>query len=178
MRFTDREVHRRTGLTPLSVSTDRIAHPALRWAGIEARLRDSGFGVARDGSGVVCEVYPAAALRCWSLTHRGYKGPKNAGERADLVVALSETLTWLDWNGHQDQCAADDNALDAVLAALVAREAARGRCAPPPEELREVVCREGWIWLPQADQHDSRSTAMDSPPSAAVSRGADACDSA
>src|SRR5690625_1262568 len=51
MRATDREVHRRTGLTPLSVSTDRIAHPALRWAGIEAHLRESGIDTARAGSG-------------------------------------------------------------------------------------------------------------------------------
>jgi predicted nuclease with RNAse H fold len=59
MRTTDRAVHRRTGLTPLSVSTDRIAYPALRWAGLEARLRELGIDVSRDGSGTVCEVYPA-----------------------------------------------------------------------------------------------------------------------
>ncbi|GAA4284166.1 DUF429 domain-containing protein [Brevibacterium daeguense] len=150
MRVTDRMVHRATGLTPLSVSTDRIAHPAMRWAGIEARLRDIGVDVARDGSGAVCEVYPAAALRRWSLPHRGYKGAKNAGERSALVVALSEKLARLEWNGHRDLCVADDNALDAVLAALVAREVSHGRGEPPPEELRGTARREGWIWLPEA----------------------------
>src|SRR5699024_1868030 len=64
----------RTGLPPLSVATDRIAHPALRWAGIESRLRELGLDVARDGSGAICEVYPAAALHSWGLAHRGYKG--------------------------------------------------------------------------------------------------------
>ena len=149
MRTTDREVHRRIGLTPLSVSTDRIAHPAMRWAGIEARLRELGLSPSRDGSGVICEVYPAAALRCWSLPYRGYKGMKNSAARADLVARLSRQLSWLDWNGHQDLCAADDNALDAVLAAVIAREVELSRCVPPPDELRDVASREGWIWLPQ-----------------------------
>lgn len=151
MRATDREVHRRTGLTPLSVSTDRIAHPALRWAGIEARLRERGKYVDRAGSGVICEVYPAAALRLWGLPYRGYKGAKNAARRAGLIAALSERNPWLDWNGHRDLCLADDNALDAVLAALIAREATHGVCSPPPTDLMELARREGWIWLPEPE---------------------------
>ncbi|ROR72189.1 uncharacterized protein DUF429 [Bogoriella caseilytica] len=150
MRVTDRDVHRRTGLTPLSVSTDRIAYPALRWAGIEARLREQGTDVSRDGSGAVIEVYPAAALRCWSLPHRGYKETKNAGARLGLVTELEARTPWLDWNGHRDLCAADDNALDAVIAALITREASLGACEPPPEDLREIARQEGWIWLPSA----------------------------
>lgn len=148
MRSTDTEVHRRTGLTPLSVATDRIAYPALRWAGIEARLRGLGVDVARDGSGVVCEVYPAAALRGWSMPHRGYKGAKNTVQRADLVHTLAQRAPWLAWNGHRDLCAADDNAFDAVLAALIAREVALGRSDPPPKALHAAARQEGWIWLP------------------------------
>jgi len=149
MRATDREVHRRTGLTPLSVSTDRIAHPALRWAGIEAHLREAGIDTARDGSGRVAEVYPAAALRCWSLPHRGYKGAGKLGPRTELVAALSRALPWLDWNGHRELCTADDDALDAVLAALVAREVHLGRTQAPPPELRGTARIEGWIHLPR-----------------------------
>ncbi|RSZ65556.1 DUF429 domain-containing protein [Corynebacterium hylobatis] len=151
MRATDLAVHQHTGLTPLSVSTDRIAHPALRWAGMEARLRDLGVDTARDGSGVICEVYPAAALRCWSLPYRGYKAAKNAGPRAELVELLRQRWTWLDWNSKEDLCVADDNALDAVLAAVIAREIAFGRCEAPPAELRESTRREGWIWLPKEE---------------------------
>ena len=148
MRETDLVVRRRTGLTPLSVATDRIAHPALRWAGIESRLRELGLDVARDGSGAICEVYPAAALRSWGLAHRGYKGTRNTAPRAALVDALAARLPGLDWNGHRPLCASDDDALDAVLAALIAREVAQGRAIPPcPEEL-ELARQEGWIWLP------------------------------
>lgn len=152
MRATDLEVHRYTGLTPLSVSTDRIAYPALRWAGIEARLREAGIDAARDGSGVISEVYPAAALRCWALPHRGYKGAKNADRRSELVADLSARIPWLDWNGHRDLCETDDNALDAVLAALIAREVGLGHGRPPPDELRETARREGWIWLPRRER--------------------------
>src|SRR5699024_996512 len=55
LRTTDREIHRATGLTPLSVSANLIAYPAFRWAGIEARLREQHINVSRDGSGVVAE---------------------------------------------------------------------------------------------------------------------------
>lgn len=149
MRVTDEDVYGRTGLTPLSVSTDRIAHPAMRWSSLEARLRDRGVDVARDGSGVVCEIYPAGALRCWSLPHRGYKGAKNIATRAELVAALSQRFTELDWNGYEDSCIADDNILDAVIAALMAREVAHGRAVPPPDDVQKTARREGWIWLPQ-----------------------------
>lgn len=161
MRATDAEVHRRTGLTPLSVSTDRIAHPALRWAGIEARLRELGVNVARDGSGVVCEVYPAAALHGWSLGHRGYKGRHNAEPRAELVAALALKAPWLAWNGHRDLCSADDNALDAVLAALICREVALGRGEPPPEALLAAARQEGWIWLTRQESPTAPAAARD-----------------
>ena len=148
MRATDRAVQRRTGLTPLSVSTDRIAHPALRWAGIEARLRARGTAVPRDGAGAVCEVYPAAALKVWGLPHRGYKGARNAASRAALVEALEARLPGLDWNGHRALCASSDDALDAVLAALVAREVAHGRAVAPQATELGLARQEGWIWLP------------------------------
>lgn len=151
MRATDLEVHRRTGLVPLSVAADRIAHAALRWAGIEARLRDEGVDMARDGSGVICEVYPAAALKRWSMTFRGYKGPKNAQTRGELVTVLSDTFTWLEWGGHRDLCSQDDNALDAVLAAVIAQQVAGGACEGPPVEWRDAARTEGWIWLPKVE---------------------------
>lgn len=148
MRTTDLDVHRRIGITPLSVATDRIAHAALRWAGVEARLRDLGVDVSRSGSGAICEVCPAAALKAWSMPYRGYKGKEAASQREGLVGRMCERFPELSWNGYQELCARDDNALDAVLAALLAREADRGNCESPPARLCDVVSREGWIWLP------------------------------
>lgn len=150
MRKTDLEVHRRTGLVPLSVVADRIAHAAIRWAGIEARLKEAGVNAARDGSGVICEVYPAAALKRWSMPFRGYKRRENAQARHELVMTLSDAFRWLDWADHKETCSRDDNALDAVLAALIARQVAGGACEGPPDELLETVRTEGWIWLPAA----------------------------
>ena len=159
LRATDLEVHRRTGLTPLSVATDRIAHPALRWAGIEARLRAEGLDTRRDGAGQICEVYPAAALRIWGLAHRGYKGAEKGAPRAALVDALDAQLPALDWNGHREQCAAEEDALDAVLAALIAREVDHGRAVPPPAEQRGLARQEGWIWLPREGTFPLRTDA-------------------
>lgn len=69
-RVTDLVVRAEGGGNPLSVAADRIAHAAFRCAGLLARLAQEGEPVDRSGSGVVVEVYPAAALRRWGLTHR------------------------------------------------------------------------------------------------------------
>lgn len=147
MRRTDLAVRARLGLVPLSVSTDRIAHPALRWAALEARLTGLGMDCRRDGAGAVCEVYPAAALRAWGLPHRGYK--REAAEaREHLVAALGERLPWFDWNGHDAACIASDDVLDAVLAAVVARESSGGRTERPAVQERDFALQEGWIHVP------------------------------
>ncbi|MCF2588666.1 DUF429 domain-containing protein [Brevibacterium sp. UCMA 11752] len=151
MRTTDLVVRDRTGIVPLSVSADKIAYPALRWAGVEARLRVQGTDVARDGSGRICEVYPAATLKCWLLPSRGYKGKQNKALRVDLITQLTRVFPSLNWNGHQEICASDDNAFDAVLAALMAYLVHQDLAVPPPPEASDVVLREGWIWLPETD---------------------------
>lgn len=152
LRTTDIEVHRRTGLTPLSVSANLIAYPAFRWAGIESRLREMGTDVSRDGSGTVAEVYPAAALYCWGLPHTGYKTAKNRAKRAVIIEALSQRFASLDWNGYEALALADDNALDAVIAALVAHQIAHGRCVGPEDRHRQVAAVEGWIWIPKTPE--------------------------
>lgn len=148
LRLTDRLVHRRTGRTPLSVSTDRIGLPALRWAGISAALADTGLTVRRDGSGQVHEVYPAGALAIWGLPHRGYKGAANARVRTRLVNALSAVVPDLDWGPHRATVERSDDALDAVIAALIARSHAAGQTLLPELGQRDRATREGWICLP------------------------------
>lgn len=149
LRTTDMAVHRRTGITPLSVSANLIAYPAFRWAGIEAMLRDEGIDTSRDGSGAVAEVYPAAALYRWGLPHRGYKGTKNATVRQRMVQLLATLFPAFDWQGFEALAIADDNVLDAVLAALVTQQMAQGNCEGPAADEREIARAEGWIWLPK-----------------------------
>lgn len=146
MRATDLDIHARTGLTPLSVSADRIAHAALRWAAIEAALTNDGHDCARDGSGLLAEVYPAAALSVWKLTHRGYKRAVNRTSLDALVDQLRNAAPWLDLGSHELICRESDDALDAVICALVARAVALGRTQGPPAD--SPASAEGWIHVP------------------------------
>lgn len=129
---------------PLSVSTDKIAFPAMRAAALLSRLPGR---VALDGAGSVVEVYPAAALRRWGLASRKYKGKDNVAARADLVDALlAMTLGWLDVGDVTiELCRSSDDAFDALIAALVARAAALALVDPIPDEDRSAALREGWI---------------------------------
>ncbi len=60
-RGTDHHVHTITDRWPLSVSSDRIAIPAWRCAGLLRRL-GNGRPIDRAGGDQVVEVYPGAAL--------------------------------------------------------------------------------------------------------------------
>jgi len=146
-RRTDLMVHETLGIWPMSVAADRIAHVAMRCAGLLARLAADGLAVDRTGAGVVVEVYPAASLRRWGLEpFRRYKGAANA-DRLDLLVsALSTAAPWLRLREFEAVCRRSDHALDAVLAALTARAAALGQTTAPAGEHAAV---EGWIAVPE-----------------------------
>ncbi|WP_275793470.1 DUF429 domain-containing protein [Prescottella equi] len=146
-RRTDRVVHVVTGIVPLSVSADLIAHVALRCAGLLAWLEVAGVGVDRV-DGPVIEVYPAAALQQWGLPFRGYKGSANREKLAQLVASLDEATPYLDLADFRGACEASDDAFDAVVAAVIARAAAVGRTRLPNGVDAEVAGREGWIHLP------------------------------
>ena len=147
LRATDHRVRELTGRWPLSVSTDRIAIPALRAARVLSRLP---FATDRDGSGRIVEVYPAAALTMWGCDPRRYKRAAGREARRRLVAAFRDrTSRWLrmrdaDW----ERCAAADDAFDALVAALAVRAAALGSVDPCPPELGEAAAREGWIAVP------------------------------
>ncbi len=141
-RATDHWVHAQHRLWPLSVSTDRIAYPALRAAPLLE-------GMPRDGSGALIEAYPALALLRWGLPHRRYKGMAGRAEREKIVEQLLAALPRLrDGGAHLDRLRDNDNCLDALVAALVARAAARDLCEPIPSEHRGDARVEGWIHVP------------------------------
>jgi hypothetical protein len=158
LRETDRVVRRRSGRRPLSVTSDRIAIPAMRCAGLlTAIARQIGAEqVRRDGSGLCCEVYPDPALRGWvagtsaALARASYKGKDNSTRRMELLGALLEQLPLDDPDGRLEQIAGEDDYLDALTSALVARAAERGRTYRPESSLEvERAEVEGWIHLPQ-----------------------------
>src|SRR4051812_4179341 len=67
-RATDRFVYRKAAKTPLSVSADKIASPAMRCAVLlsDIRRHDGAGAVDGRGTGLVCEAYPDPALRRWT----------------------------------------------------------------------------------------------------------------
>lgn len=145
LRLTDRRVHEQLGLTPLSVSTDRIALPAMR---AMALLRRHGV-TDRSGDGRFFEVYPAGSLKAWGLPHRGYKGPGHS-ERAQRTATLRRLRAALPWLETPAAYAATDHGLDALLAALTARCCATRCTTRPATTERALATREGWIHLPTA----------------------------
>lgn len=149
-RDTDRFITGLTGLIPLSVSADRLAHPAMRCAVIQAKIGQEYGLQPRDGSGRLAEVYPAASLKTWGLLARGYKG--RGGPEAErlggLLAALAQAAPWLDLAGHEPQLAGSDDMFDALIAALTARAVAVGATVVPDAAHAAAARTEGWIHLP------------------------------
>lgn len=139
------------GAVPLAVGADRIAAVAMRAAGLLAALADAGEPVDRTGAGLIVEVYPAAALRVWGLASRSYKGSGNRPALTHLVDELQAALPALDWQEHDTSCRSSDDALDAVVCALLARAAHLGLTSGPPVGLAARAATEGWIHLPAPD---------------------------
>ena len=123
----------------------------MRCAVIQAKIARDYGPQARDGSGRLTEVYPAASLKLWGLPTRGYKG-RGATETERLAVALDALSTaapWLDLAGHDDRLAASDDMFDALIASLTARAAALGRTLRPDGGHSGAALTEGWIHLPR-----------------------------
>ena len=139
-------------ICPLSVSSDRIAVPAMRAALLLSR---AGLHQAlRNGSARLMEVYPAAALKVWGMPHRKYKGRDEGATRTKIVNAIVTKLgrtSFVLTDTDQATLVQNDHCLDAWVAALVARARLLDRTVPIPKEHEDNARREGWIMLPQAD---------------------------
>lgn len=143
---------------PLSVSADRIAVIAMRCASLLAELGERwGRPVSRVGDERVVEVYPAAALVCWSdpssglvFDPEGYKTSDDARDlRQRLLATLAEAAPWLDLDAAHPHCVKSHDAFDALIAALVARAAVQQQVMATPPDQQATAEREGWIALPQ-----------------------------
>ncbi|WP_213816871.1 DUF429 domain-containing protein [Glaciihabitans sp. dw_435] len=151
-RETDRDVRRRTGRWPLSVSTDRLGLTAMRCAGLLARIASSGIEVDRSGAGLVVEVYPGASLRLWDLPTTGYRTEPEA--RGILLNALRHSAPWLDLGEYAPLMIRSADAFDAVIAAVAARSAALELYERPSAANRDRARREGWTALPSGPLAD------------------------
>lgn len=132
---------------PLSVSTDRIGVTAMRCALLLHRWSQDK-PIDRTGAGRFVEVYPAGALRRWGLDPSGYKGTdsKPLGKLLNDVCAALPALQLT--AADRRTCATNDDAFDALVAALVARAAWLRLTEGPPATLKQLAAEEGWIHLP------------------------------
>ncbi|MFD1213722.1 DUF429 domain-containing protein [Arthrobacter sp. GCM10027362] len=151
-RETDRFVAALLHLVPMSVSADRLAHVAMRCAVIQAKLARTARPRRRDGSDGFAEVYPAASLKAWGISPRGYKGTSAEARavRGAALRSLQEQAPWLRLNGFAGQLLASDDLHDALIASLSARAAATGRTHPVPARLAAAAEEEGWIHVPDS----------------------------
>jgi hypothetical protein len=137
LRF--RETDLRLEGVPLSVTSDRIAITAMRCAQLlAAHVGDTPLDRVR---GPVIEAYPAAAMRAWGFSIRGYRRSREM--REDILARLAEGIGF----PLPEVAVETDHALDALVCALVAR-AADQRATQMPAELTEQIRREGWIHVP------------------------------
>jgi hypothetical protein len=145
-RVTDFKVRQVLGRWPLSVSSDLIALPTMRCIGLLARM---GVG-DRSGDGRVFETYPAVALHQWGFQSTGYKGKTKVYQLQTLFKRLQEKAPWLDMGEPQmrERLAANDDAFDALIAALIARAAVLGLILKASADERARARTEGWIAIP------------------------------
>lgn len=157
LRVTDQAVYEETKITPLSVSTDKIGVVAMRCARLlAAHWYAAGQPPDRSGFGSVIEVYPAAALAQWGISQRRgvsdpgtYKGasPAARARRTRIVDAIATAAPWLQMNEKvRVVCIDNDDCLDAMLCALVARACEIDHVLPVTDA--DAARIEGWIRLP------------------------------
>jgi predicted nuclease with RNAse H fold len=158
LRATDRAVIKDVGITPLSVSSDKIAVVAMRCARLLAAFwADTGAPPDRSGRGTAIEVYPAATIRLWGLSQHDhpqdpgtYKGssPGACRRRERIIRSILRAGTgWLEMQPeHVEACMASDHVLDALVSALTARAADLGQIREVADHALASV--EGWIVLP------------------------------
>jgi len=143
------------GARPLSVSTDRIGVAAMRGARLQHLLAAAGLPVDRSGTtGCIAEVYPAAALRSWGLTSSGYKGAPNAGICRTLAADVAGRCGPIGDAVTRCLEGCDDDGLDALLCAVVARAVLLGFTSRPGGDEMERARREGWIHVPGVPLED------------------------
>ena len=144
MRFreTDREIRTRTGKVPLSVSTNLIALPAMR---AMALLNRHGVIDKSGGDKGFYEVYPGASLAIWNLHKAGYKKKENVDIRKRMLNEIRKKFPNLEI---PDTYTKTDDNLDALVASITVKDAAKGKTRSPTVAQLPLARQEGWIHAP------------------------------
>ena len=162
-RLTDNVVSETIDKTPLSVSSDTLALPAMR---AMALLKRHGVTDHSGGDNSFWEVYPAASLKQWGggLLFEGYKPKKGKGSsekgRAIRLTMLHNICGRLKVEVPDPKYAKSDHAFDALISSITVRLAhlGGGRTVEPGEQQKPYAMREGWIHFP--DKHKGQLEAL------------------
>ena len=105
----------------------------MRCAVIQAKIARDHGPQARDGSGRLAEVYPAASLKLWGLLARGYKG--RGAPEAERLGLILDTLRrrrpgWT-WPGTRTGWPPPTTSSTRVIASLTARAVGLGQTLRP-----------------------------------------------
>lgn len=139
---------------PLSPVVDLITPTVIRCARILAAVHD-GAPIDRIGlTSRVVEAYPISVLRAWAIATNNYK---NVAAHCDLIFEKLSELTAVPRPALVGRPAkgCDDDAVDALVCALLARVVALADGATGPAAAGDTyasqldtVREEGWIHLP------------------------------
>jgi hypothetical protein len=156
-RETERRLREGGRYAPLEVGADRIARAAHEALAVLAALRAASgmdlplvWDAAFERGGVI-EVYPAATLKAHRLPSRQYKVSVPAREA--IAARLQATMPQL-----HEYVGSKADVFDACICLLAAADFLGGACVAPPREVRDVVEREGWIWVREHGADDAPAT--------------------
>lgn len=153
---------RRERAWPLSSVVEQITSTTVRCAHLLTRAADQqGTGMAIDRIGFesrIVEAYPIAALHLWDLVRdpdhpAPMKSYKNRAEgrpaRKTIVANIVSRCPYLEISvADQARLHGSDDAIDALVCALIARLASDRASTRPPAGLLDYAEQEGWIHLP------------------------------
>ena len=164
-RFTDRELRRRLGKTPLDVGADRIARTALAvlstLGGLRERLARPPVVVldveaSLDGGGEipVLETYPAGWFASERIKTRGYRPAEARERRAQLLANSCDVLKGrgilVSPPSGMGAFAKRADDLDALVCVFAGLDVLLGLVPGPPQDHWDMVSVEGWIWCKTA----------------------------
>ena len=149
-RATDRWIHEATGKAPQRVAASWLGATAIRGARLAARLASEGWVINPVSDELppraFIETYPAGLLAAWFPRWSSDAPEEPASQRAWVLDRLRKQ--GLNLQGELELVVAIVHVFDALLAAVAAGAARLGMCPGPPEGMRSVAEREGWIRIP------------------------------